>query len=79
MDAREASLVDIMNELNLSKAKQASLGGFFEDLKGEKETLQENLSATEQDLQTWKTNYNGAKKDLQVCNQGLDRKEPATD
>ena len=71
LDAREASLVDIMNQLNLTKAKQASLGGFFDNLKGEKEILAENLSATQQDLQKSKTDYTGAKKDLQVCQQGL--------
>lgn len=75
LDAREASLVDIVKELNLTKEKQASLGGFFENLKGEKETLADNLSATQQDLQKWKTSYAAKDKDLKVCQQSSNLKD----
>jgi chromosome segregation ATPase len=75
LDARERSLVDIVKELNLTKEKQASLGGFFENLKGEKQTLEENLTSTQEEVQKWKASYNDKKKDLDVCQNSVKLKE----
>ena len=75
LDAREASLVDIVKELNLTKEKQTSLGGFFENLKGEKETLQENLSSTQDEVKKWKLNYNNANNDLGICQNNIKNKD----
>jgi chromosome segregation ATPase len=74
LDAREASLVDIVKELNLTKEKQASLGGFFENLKGEKETLQENLTSTQEDVRKWNLKYNDANRDLGLCKNDVSNK-----
>jgi chromosome segregation ATPase len=75
LDARERSLVDIVKELNLTKEKQASLGGFFENLKGEKQTLEENLSATEQEVRKWKLNYNNLNNDYGICQNNVKNKD----
>jgi len=75
LDAREASLVDIVKELNLTKEKQNSLGGFFENLKGEKETLQENLSSTQDEVKKWKLNYNNVNNDLGICQNNIKNKD----
>jgi len=75
LDAREASLVDIVKELNLTKEKQNSLGGFFENLKGEKETLQENLSSTQDEVKKWKLNYNNVNNDLGICQNNIRNKD----
>jgi chromosome segregation ATPase len=74
LDVRERSLVDIIKELNLTKEKQNSLGGFFENLKGEKETLEENLTSTQQEVSKWKANYADKKKDLDVCQKSVELK-----
>ncbi len=75
LDSRESALVDIVKELNLTKEKQVSLGGFYANLTGEKQLLQEDLSATEQDLQKWKTSYTAKDKDLKVCQQDSNLKD----
>jgi chromosome segregation ATPase len=75
LDARERSLVDIVKELNLTKEKQTSLGGFFENLKGEKETLEENLTSTQGEVVKWKASYADKKKDLDVCQNSVKLKE----
>jgi chromosome segregation ATPase len=75
LDARERSLVDIVKELNLTKEKQTSLGGFFENLKGEKQTLEENLTSTQQEVAKWKASYTDKTKDLNVCQNSVKLKE----
>lgn len=75
LESRERSLIDIVKELNLTKEKQTSLGGFFENLKGEKETLEENLTETQQEVAKWKASYNDKRKDLDVCQNSVKLKE----
>ena len=75
LDSRERSLVDIVKELNLTREKQASLGGFYENIKGEKQTLEENLSATQQEVRKWRTNYDNANRDLGICQNTIKNKD----
>jgi len=75
LESRERSLVDIVKELNLTKEKQTSLGGFFENLKGEKQTLEENLTSTQGEVAKWKASYTDKKKDLDVCQNSVKLKE----
>jgi len=74
LESRERSLVDIVTELNLTKEKQASLGGFFENLKGEKQVLEENLNETRQEVASWKVKYNDVNHDLSLCNKEVSNK-----
>lgn len=67
LEDRERALVDIVHELNLSAERATALGGFFENLKGQKELLEGSLNATAQEKEKVQSQYNTAKKDLQVC------------
>lgn len=75
LESKEKALADIVSELNLSAERESSLGGFFEDLKGEKEELEEDLSKTVQEKENWRFKYTATEKDLQVCEEGVKLKE----
>lgn len=75
LEAREKRLVDLVKELNLSKERQESLGGFFENLKGEKEELEENLTQTRSEKERWQNMYEAKRKDYEVCTVSLKFKE----
>jgi chromosome segregation ATPase len=67
LETRQQSLVDMVKELNLSKERQESLGGFFTELKGAKESLEENLTAVEEAKGGLERRLQAANKDLEVC------------
>jgi len=69
LEDRQRVLVDIVRELNLSAERESSLGGFFENLKGQKEVLETNLNSTVQEREEWKKKYTTSQNDLQVCDQ----------
>jgi chromosome segregation ATPase len=68
----EQALIDIINELNLSKQRVSSLSDYYTTVKGEKELLEGDLSKTEQERDKWKSDYVTAKQDLGVCEKTLD-------
>jgi len=67
LDKREAELTDIINELNLSKKKISSLGDYYENLRGEKETLENQLDSAESNRDRYKLNLDEKTKELEVC------------
>ena len=69
LEDRQRALVDIVKELNLSAERESSLGGFFENIKGQKQVLETNLNSTVQELDNWKKKYATSQNDLQVCDQ----------
>jgi len=75
LETRQRALVDIVNELNLSQERESSLGGFFENLKGEKEVLETNLNTTIKEKDKLSTDYASARMDLNVCRESYKLKE----
>jgi chromosome segregation ATPase len=67
LEDRQRALVDIVKELNLSAERESSLGGFFENVKGQKQVLETNLNSTVQEKENWKKLYNTAQNDLGIC------------
>jgi len=65
---KEKVLIDIINELNLSKQRVTSLGEYYTSLKGEKETLETKIDGIEDERNRWKSDYTSAKIDLDTCN-----------
>jgi len=64
---KEKDLIDIINELNLSKQQVTSLGGYYTDLKGEKESIEANIDEIKGERDTWKSEYTSASVDLEYC------------
>ena len=71
LNETERQLIDIINELNLSKQKISSLGEYYKNLRGRNEELEEELSKVKDDRDLWKSNYFEVKEDLGFCNQSL--------
>jgi|GEM_PF-677416 len=67
LDERERELIDIINELDLSKKKASSLGDYYENLRGEKETLENRLDSAESNRDRYKLNLDEKTKELEVC------------
>ncbi|OYT54055.1 MAG: hypothetical protein B6U72_04075 [Candidatus Altiarchaeales archaeon ex4484_2] len=67
LDNRENELIDIINELDLSKKKVSSLGDYYENLRGEKETLENQLDSAESNRDRYKLNLDEKTKELEVC------------
>ncbi len=67
LNKKEKILLDYINELNLSKNRELSLGEHFTALQGEKEELQEDLNITRGENKRLESAYTEAKKDLDVC------------
>jgi chromosome segregation ATPase len=72
---KEKTLIDIVNELNLSKQKISSLGDFYTQEKGVREELEENLQETMQERDFWKLNYTQTKQDLDLWKKNYQVKE----
>ncbi len=64
---REQDLVDIINQLNLSKKKESSLSEYYTTIKSEKDTLSSTLSETEEELNTLESDYLSEKLDHDTC------------
>ncbi len=71
----EQALLDIINELNLSKQRASSLGDYYTTVKSEKAVLAEDLFETEQERNQWKSDYVAARQDLGVCEKNYDLKK----
>ncbi len=67
LDRREKELIDIINELDVSKQKISSLGDYYQNLKGEKETLENRLDSAESKRDLYKLNLDEKTKELEVC------------
>ncbi len=67
LQKKEQILLDIINELNLSKQKTSSLGDYYEDVKGEKEALNESLSKTIDERDEYELKYSNSEQELEVC------------
>lgn len=79
LKSKERALVDIIKELNLSEQREVSLSGLFEDIKGEKELLEEDLEITAKERDRWRSNYTAAKMDLDMCEKNYELKERQLD
>jgi len=66
LNKTEDDLIHIINELNLSKQQVTSLGGYYTDLKGEKESIEANIDRIKGERDTWKSEYTSAKVDLEL-------------
>lgn len=64
---KEKSLIDIINELNLSNQRVTSLGEYYADLKGEKEDLESDITEITGERDSWKSEYTSARVDLDYC------------
>ncbi|MFC2154537.1 hypothetical protein ACFLRC_03530 [Candidatus Altiarchaeota archaeon] len=67
LNTKEQILIDYINELNLSKERETSLGTHFTELRGEKEELSTNLTEARERLDELSRDYERAKTDLDVC------------
>lgn len=67
LQKKEQILLDIINELNLSKQKASSLGDYYEDVRGEKEALGESLSKTRDERDEYELKYSNSERELGVC------------
>jgi len=63
---KEKTLIDIVNELNLSKQKISSLGEFYTQEKGVREELEMDLEKVREERDFWKLNYTQTKQDLEL-------------
>ncbi|MBN2014889.1 MAG: hypothetical protein JW778_06890 [Candidatus Altiarchaeota archaeon] len=72
LQEKENSLIEIINELNLSKQKETSLEGYYTTVKTEKEGLQDQLSDTVEDRDKWRTDYLTTKQELGICEKDSD-------
>lgn len=72
LQEKENALIEIINELNLSKQKESSLSEYYTTVKTEKEGLQEELSGTVEERDKWKTDYQTTKQDLSICEKNSD-------
>ncbi|RLI92344.1 MAG: hypothetical protein DRO89_02290 [Candidatus Altiarchaeales archaeon] len=75
LQEKEQALIDIINELNLSKQRISSLSDYYTTVKSEKENLEMDLSRIERERDQWKSDYLAAKKDLGVCEKNYDLKK----
>jgi len=71
----EQALIDIINELNLSKQRISSLSDYYTTVRSEKEDLERDLSRIERERDQWKSDYVAAKQDLGVCEKSYDLKK----
>ncbi|MFH1722055.1 MAG: hypothetical protein ABH950_05560 [Candidatus Altiarchaeota archaeon] len=67
LTTKEQILVDYLDELNLSKERESSLGVHFTELRGEKDILTANLSETRERLGELNDEFEKAKTSLDVC------------
>ena len=67
LNKREKELIDIINELNISKQRISSLSDYYESLKGEKEILENRLKTMESDRDKYKLNLDEKIQELKVC------------
>jgi len=67
LNKREKELIDIINELNISKQRISSLSDYYESLKGEKEILENRLKTMESDRDRYKLNLDEKIQELKVC------------
>lgn len=67
LNKKEKELIDYIDELNLSKERESSLGDHFTELRGEKEDIERDLNATELEKEQWRENYYTAKQEFDVC------------
>jgi len=79
LKSKERALVDVIRELNLSEQREVSLSGLFEDIKGEKELLEEELKITTEERDRWRSNYTAVKMDLDMCEKNYELKERQLD
>ncbi|OYT27703.1 MAG: hypothetical protein B6U97_00895 [Candidatus Altiarchaeales archaeon ex4484_96] len=79
LDAQEKELIEIINELNISKQKVSSLGDYYQNLRGEKEVLETSLDEAESARDNFKLGLDEKIKELEVCekNKGLIQNELA--
>ncbi len=75
LQKKEQILLDIINELNLSKQKASSLGDYYEDVRGEKEALGESLSKTRDERDEYELKYSNSEQELGVCEKDKELKE----
>ncbi len=69
---KERNLIDIINELNLSKQQITSLGEYYTDLKGEKKSIEAKIDQIKGERDKWKSDYTSAKVDLEHCQRSYD-------
>ena len=75
LQEKEQALIDIINELNLSKQRISSLSDYYTTVRSEKEDLERDLSRIEQERDRWKSDYLAAKQDLEVCEKNYNLKK----
>ncbi len=75
LQEKEQALVDIINELNLSKQRVSSLSDYYTTVRSEKDVLESDLSQTQEERDKWKTDYTTARTDLGVCEKNYDLKK----
>ncbi len=67
LDQRERDLIDIYNELNISKQKISSLSSFYEEVSSEKDNLEDKINFAEADRDRYKLSLDEASQELLVC------------
>lgn len=67
LNRKEVILTDYINELNLSRERETSLGTHFTDMKNENVYLGEKLNKTMLDRERWQNMYNVTQRNYGVC------------
>jgi len=69
LEEKEKMLIDIINQLNLTEQKITSLSGYYSELKGEKEILEEKLAKEIKEKESYKSKYLETVQSLEICKQ----------
>lgn len=67
LNRKEVILTDYINELNLSKERETSLGSHFTDMRNDNIYLGEKLNKTVLDRDKWQSLYNVTQRNYGVC------------
>jgi len=74
LQEKERLLLDYIQELNLSKERETSLGSHFTELTSEKTLLADQLNQTRLERNSYATLYTKTKESYDVCNRNYDVK-----
>jgi len=74
LQTKERLLLDYINELNLSKERETSLGSHFTEVKGQNDLLDEQLNQTRNERNSYAQLYSKTKENYDVCQRNYDVK-----
>lgn len=79
LNRKEVIITNYINELNLSRERETSLGMHFIDIKNENVYLSDKLNKTLLDSERWQNLYNTTQRNYDVCKMDLQLEKTRTD